>query len=313
MANVSGQGNNFNALNYLGEVFAQGTKFTTNFLELVGQAEPRRAFDLDFSLNQNYDLEAPAQKSITENASTTAPTATTYVRSQELQAVQIFQYTIDLTDLKLMARARMSGLNSRVNDQVVQDELAFQIAANLSQMRLDLEWHMLNGAYQKATNATTASQMRGILNDSNIAAVDASSQTLSRDLLDTLFQTMANNGARFSDCFLLVPASQKAAVDKAYAYEPTDRYIGGSQIQSVIHSFGRVNVLYVPNTLASTSVAVVDMAYVEPVFMPSAEGNEVYLEELAKTGMSTKHQLVTLASIDYTHGQLHGKITNLAA
>lgn len=311
MSNVSGIGTNFNALNYLGEVFLPGTKGTTNFLQMLQGKEIRRVQDIDFALNANYDLEAPVQKSITETDSITAPTATTYVLDQELQSMQIFQYSVNLTDIKLMSRARRAGLN-QASDQTVHDELAFQIEANLAQMRLDLEWHMLNSTYQKATAANVAPQMRGILNDSNIAAVAAGSAALDKALMNQLFKEMADNGAKFQDAVILVPAAQKSRIDDALAFEPTDRFVAGVQLRRVYHTFGSCYILYVPNSLASSTIAVVDMAYITPTFMPQLNGSEVTLELLARTGMAQKHQLSAIASVDYTHGSFHGKITGLA-
>jgi len=311
MANVSGLGTNFNSLNYLGEVFLPGTKGTTNFLQLLADKTPRRVYDIDFALSQDYDLETPAQKAITEADSVTAPTAITYTRSQEIQSAQIFQYTINLTDMKLFSLARRAGLN-QADATIVTNELVFQIEANMAQMRLDLEFHYLNGTYQKGVDATTASQMRGILNDSNIAAVAADGAPLDKALMNVLFKEMADNGAKFQDSFILVPAAQKANLDNAFAFEPTDRFVAGVRLQRLYHTFGKCDVLYVPNTLASSSIAVVDAAFIEPVFIPQMDGREVVLELLARTGMAQKHQLVTLASIDYMHGSLHGKLTGLA-
>ena len=102
MANVSGQGTVWNLPNYVGELFEVNKK-ATPFLSMIGGlgGAGRMVQSDEFALNQNYELNAAAQPAITETDSLTAPTAVEYVRSQDVNTVQIFQKAVAISYSKL--------------------------------------------------------------------------------------------------------------------------------------------------------------------------------------------------------------------
>ena len=79
MANVSAIGTTQNDPNYLGILFEIGQN-KTPLLNMIGGVNGGRSVPTwNFALNSNYALETPSQPSISEDASVTAPTPTTYV------------------------------------------------------------------------------------------------------------------------------------------------------------------------------------------------------------------------------------------
>ena len=279
----------------------------------------------EIAMSSQYALETFAQPAITEAGSTTAPTAVAYDRSGETNVMQIFQKAVNVTYARQSAAGRLrfaevstSGYAYSSSPLVnpVSDELAFQAAAAREQLLGDLEVTLLSGTYQKATSASVANKARGIISAVSTNTVNAASAQLEKSLINELLRGMAGNGAKFRRLVIFANAYQKQKLSDIYSFVPTDRNVGGSNIQLIETDFGMAEVVFNRNVPAGT-LLFADMASCYLVSQPVPGKSYMpdglfFMEELAKTGASEKYQMYGQLSIDYGSEKFHGTITSLA-
>jgi len=318
MANTNATGTSWNCPNYTGELYLIGAN-QTPFLNMIGGLEGtnvRIVSAMEFPLAQPWALESASQPAVTETTSLTAPTPWTYVRGQDTNTVQIFHRSITISYTKqsvvgsIVADAT-TGLVDKTQDQPVQNEKDFQIAANLRQIAVNADYTFLNGAYQKATSAAVAAKSRGIITAATTNTVDANSAALSRTLFNALIAEMAGNGAQFQNPVIFCNAFQKQKITEIYGYTPADRNVGGMDIKQIETDFATFGVVWDPHVPAAT-LLVADLAVCHPVFLPVPGKGTLFYEELAKTGASEKGQLFGQMGLDYGPEEFHGTITSLA-
>ena len=317
MANVSGQGTSWNLPNYLGALYLMGAN-QTPFLNMIGGLQGGRArlvSHFEHALASTWDLETAAQPAIDETTSATAPTATSYVRGQDKNTCQIFQESVNVTYKKLSLGGSITadattGLVGMDDVNSVEDELDFQINANMKQIAVNCEYSMLNGVYQQATDAGTAAKMRGIVTACSTNAVNASSADLSRDLVNELLRTMAANGSQFINPVIFVNAFQKQRLSEIFGYAPADRNVGGLDIKQIETDFAMLGIVWAPHMVTST-LLIADLAVCQPVFCPVPSKGVLFYEELAKAGAAEQGQIYGQIGLDYGPEEFHGKITNL--
>lgn len=311
--NFTGAATSFNLPNYTGELFQFGQQ-DTPFLNLIGGLNGGNIPVIEsseFTLNQNWQLNAASQPAISETASATAPTATHYDRRNETNVVQIFHRAIDVSYSKLGDANHVAAINVLGEVQPVRNEKDFQITANLKQIAKDANYTFLHGAYQKATAANVANKTRGVVTAITSKVIANTQATeLSKDMLDDLFRTSADDGFDWSNAVIFVNAYNKQKISKLYEVMPPDRREGGNNIESILTDFGRVSVIYEP-TMGGT-LAMLDMNKIVPVVRNIVgKGYGVFYEDLAKVGASEKGQLYGEMGIDYGSEYFHAKITNL--
>lgn len=325
MANdtVTGYTSNWNAAPVTGSSLITFSPTQYPFLSRISGI--KEAQSDEYAMSAQYALEAFAQPAITEAGSTTAPTAVSYDRTNEVNAIQIFQKTVAVTYARQSAANRLrfaevgtSGYaysnDPRLNP--VSDELAFQANAAKEQAYGDLEVSCISGVYAKATSAAVANKMRGIATACTSNTVDASSAKLDKDMIDELLAEMATSGAKFVRPVIYANAFNKQVLSSIYTFVPTDRNVGGGNIQRIETDFGIFEVVFNRNMPTST-VLFADMAAVYLVTQPVP--NKPYmpdglflLEELSKTGAAETHQLYGQLGIDYGSEKYHGTITGTA-
>jgi len=309
MSNVSGTGTVWNLLNYLGTLFT-ASRARTPLLNILGGLDgTKETSNFEFATNQDYDLGTASQPAITETASLTAPTATTYVREQDKNVTQIFQESVSLSYAKLSNRDRLSGISTTGKDAVIASELDFQIMANMQKIARDVEFTFLQGVYQIATSAGVANKTRG-MNAAAETTIAAGSVDLSKPLIQQLLKEMFDAGSLFEIPVFIVNAFQKQALSEIYAYAPTDRNIGGVNIQMIETDFGEIGVMLNSFQLASTLLCA-DLAVVSAVSQPVPGKGHMFYEELAKTGAGEEGQLFGQIGLDHGPGWAHGTITGL--
>jgi hypothetical protein len=321
----TGYASNWNVPNVNGATLLT---FSANEYPFLGRVAGRRIAQSDeFAMSAQYALEAFSSTGVTEADSTAAPTAVAYERTSEVNAIQIFHKSINVTYNKLASSNRLkfaevgtSGLaySSDPLQNAIDSELAFQVGRVQEQLYGNLETAMLSGTYQKATSAAVANQMGGIISLTSAGAntVAASSAQLSKELVDELLRGMAAGGAKFSRGVIYANAYQKQKLSNIYSFVPTDRNMGGANIQMIETDFGRFEVVFSRFVPAGT-VLLADMAYVNLVnqtvpnkqYMPDGL---FLMEQLAKTGASEKWQMYGQLSVDIGSKSLHGTITGLA-
>jgi hypothetical protein len=318
MANTEAAATVWNCPNYTGELFLVGA-LRTPFLNMIGGLQGdsiRTVGDFQFPLAQPWSLEAASQPAITETTSLTAPTPWTYVRSQDVNTVQIWQRQVSVSYAKQSVTGQVTadattGLTDINDRQPVQNEKDFQINAHMRQVAFDFDYTCLNGAYQQATAANVAAKTRGIITGATTNTVDASSVTLSKSLINQLLRTMAGNGSEFLNPVVFCNAFQKQKITDIYSYAPEDRNVGGTNIKQLETDFAMLGVVWAPNVPAAT-LLIADVAFCAPVFLPVPEKGVLFYEELSKTGASEKGQIYGQMGVDYGPEEMHGTITNLA-
>lgn len=318
MANVAA-GTLWNLPNLAGQLFTPSHVQTPFLDRIAGAADVSSP---EFAMSSSYDMESASQPAITETASLTAPTAVSYVRSNEKNVAQIFQSQISLSYAKMSDAQRLQrvevGTSGYAYDEAgsnpVSDELAFQVQTHMNQMKMDMEYSFLNGSYQLATSAAVAYKTRGLITGSTTNTVAAGSVDVTKAIMDSLFKEMADNGAfsQGGNMTIMCNAWNKQRLTDIYTYVPQDRTVGGSNIEKIYTDFGEMEILYVPRVPAAT-IAVVNTSKLNLVFQPvagkpTAEGR-VILEPLSKTGAGEKWQLYTQAGIDYGSSYFHGTVT----
>jgi len=254
-------------------------------------------------------LASASQPAITEAVSVASNTATTIVRGQDTNTVQIFQETVEVSKAKQSTTGEIAGI-SVIGDQPVKDEFDFQKNAQLRQIAIDLDYSMLNGTYAAATDATTAAKMRGLANAISTNAVAAAAATLSKALVDEMLRTMAASGAIFENVVFVMNAFQKQKLSDIYGYAPENRNIGGVNIKQIETDFGMVGVMYDPH-MATDDLYAVEMSVCSPVFVP-VDGQLIQFEDLAKVAASRKGQWYAQIGLDYGPEEYHGALTGLS-
>ena len=317
MANQNAAATVWNCPNYTGELYMIGAN-QTPFLNMIGGlqgANIRTVGDFQFSLAQPWALESASQPAITETTSLTAPTPWTYVRTQDVNTVQIFQRQVSVSYAKQSVTGQVTADSTtglaELGAQPVQNERDFQIMAHMRQIAINVDYTFLNGAYQQATSAAVAAKCRGIITACSTNTVNASSAALTKALIDQLLRTMAGNGAEFVNTVIFCNAFQKQKLSDIYGYAPEDRNIGGYNIKQIETDFAQLGIVWAPNVPAAT-LLVADLAFCAPVFLPVPEKGVLFYEELSRTGASEKGQIYGQLGIDYGPEEYHGTITSLA-
>jgi hypothetical protein len=317
MANQNAAATVWNCPNYTGELYLIGAN-QTPFLNMIGGLQGgniRTVSDFQYPLAQPWALESASQPAITETASLTAPNPWTYVRSQDVNTVQIWQRQVSVSYAKQSVTGQVTADGTTglvmLDQQPVQNELDFQITAHMRQIALDVDYTFLNGAYQQATDAATAAKTRGIITGATTNTVAAGSAALTKALIDQLLRTMAANGSEFINPVIFVNAFQKQAISNIYGYAPEDRNVGGYNIKQIETDFAVLGIVWAPNVPAAT-LLVADLAFCAPVFLPVPDKGVLFYEELSKTGASEKGQIYGQLGLDYGPEEYHGTITGLA-
>lgn len=302
--------------NYVGELFVVGQTATPFLNEIggIGGANAKITQSFEFPITQEVALNAGSQPEITEDASVAGIAKSKYTRSQTSNTVQIFQEAVEVSYAKQSTYNLISGLNVGGTNPV-RDEMAFQKQMILRQIAKNVEYTMINGVYQKATDNITAAKTRGIIaaiTTNEISALDENDDAtaLTKELVEDLLAEMAVNGAVFENPVILVNAFQKMALTKLYTVLPTDRRVGGSNILTIETDFTRLGIMYVPQMPADTLV-VADLAHIAPVFCPVPGKGLLFYEDLAKVGASVSGQFYGQIGLDYGPEIYHGKITGL--
>jgi len=315
MANVSSVTSQFNAPNYIGELFKIGQNRTT-FLNAIGGIDGAnlvQSSSFQFPLNQQYSLESASQPDISETDSFTAPTPTTFVRSQDTNVCQIFQKKISVSYQKQSHVGLVSGLANVDGSQPVRNERDFQVMANLKQMAVEMEYTFLEGTYQLGSNTSTSYQTRGIVTACTTNTVDASDAAFSKSLMDQLLRSMFDSGAEIENgnCIIFCSPIIKQAISEVYGLQERRDGVGGVVVNTVLTDLGELEVRLTPYITAST-LLVADVEKIRPVVCPVPGKGYLFEEELSKAGASEDLQLYSQMGIDYSAEEFHGTITNLA-
>lgn len=302
----------WNLPNYAGELFTADAINTPFFSMIGGLTGGFETDNFEFPVGSQYSMPTADQPGITETASLTAPTATSFVRDQKTNVVQIFQEKVSISYEKLSNTGRMSGLNTVGQQNNAPSEKDFQISKTLEKIARDIEYTCINGVYQISTASDVANKSRGMISLCSTGnTVGAASATLTKAILDTLFREMFNNGAQFKNMVIWCNAYQKQVISSIYGYAPQDRNIGGVNIKQIETDFGNMGIA-LNRFMPTDTILVSDMSAVNPVFQPVPKKGNFFYEELSKSGASEDGQIYGHFGLDHGMSFMHGTVTGLA-
>lgn len=302
-------------VNYLGELFLIGA-YQTPFLNMIGGLDGARSKvtrSFQFPVAQPWALSGASQPNITEDASVSSNTGTTVTRGQDLNTVQIFQETVEVSYAKQSTYGEISGLASTqtIGGQPVTDEMAFQRMAALKQIAIDADFTFMQGAYVASSTGDSAPRSRGMLTAVSTNEVAGGAADLTKAMINELMREMASNGAVFENMVMFCNAFQKQNISDIYGYAPENRTVGGVNIQQIYTDFAPVGVVYTPN-IPTDDILIADMNYCYPVFCPVPGKGLLFYEDLAQSAASMKGQMYGQIGLDHGPEEYHGKITNLS-
>lgn len=320
MANVSAAANTFNLPNYVGELFLVGGN-QTPFLTMIGGLSNggRAVAGWEYPVSVEEALNTAAQPDITETASLTAPTPTTYVPTQTTNVCQIFQRQVSVSYARMSDNATLSGL-SLLGINPITDPVEHQKMRNLEQIAVDVEYTMLNGVYQKAAAAVSggaaekSNKMRGIITAITTNVV-AAGGALTKAQINTLVASMADHGAPFKNAVLFGNSTVKQAITGLFGTTPLgavpqSRNVGGLNIETIVTDFGEIGVAYDRYVPAGT-LLIADLAFVTPVSLAVPGKGHMFYEPLSKTGAGESGQYYGQIGLAYGPEVYHGKITGI--
>jgi hypothetical protein len=174
MAGISALGTNYNLPNYTGILHALTPADTPFFSAIGGLTGGRQSTSTEFEW-QTYDLRDASQPAIVEGAD--APTLTGRVRANVTNVVQIHHSAVGVAYSKAAAVGLKSGTNNDLQNPV-RDELDWQIEQELKAMVRDVNYSLINGAYQKPADNNTGRKTRGLL-----AAITTNAQIATETLV----------------------------------------------------------------------------------------------------------------------------------
>lgn len=310
---ANGMAQSFLVLNYSGQLFDK----TNTDTPLVASLPRRDTNSVEFVINSTYATEAPEQPAISETASLTAPDPTYVTRAQETNVVQIFQYTTGVSYMKQANTGTMAGVNIAGQQNNVPNEFDFQMGVKTKKARTDLEYTLINGAYQKASDDSTANKTRGLVAAITTNVEAAADAEMNFDLLNKLLRKMAKNNADMSNLVILCDDITKAQITNNWSklpgfLLPNSRNVGGLAIDQIVTPHGTIGVMVHRMCPAQTAL-VVNMGVLEIVEMPTPGKGNFFWEPLAKVGAGDKGHLYGTAGLDYGPEWYHGKITGLNA
>lgn len=174
MSGITGMGTTFNLPNYHGELFAISPPDTPLLSAIGGLTGGGMATSVEFEWQQ-FDLRAPGPNVALEGAA--APTGVARVRNNVRNVCEVHQSKVSLSYTKQSTpgmAASPSAAPYRVDDgsNPVTNELDWQVAQELTQIAMDVEYSFIQGVYANPTDNTAPRKTRGILNAITTNAVE---------------------------------------------------------------------------------------------------------------------------------------------
>ncbi|MFA5423357.1 MAG: DUF5309 family protein [Phycisphaerae bacterium] len=299
-------------LNYLGQLYLVGAN-QTPFLNMIGglTGGAKTSASFNFPLAQTWAARAGDQSTAVKSEATsiTDVNAITYTRTQDFNTCQIMKYPYEVSFAKQSTYGEISGVAIANGDQPVRDELAFQRAAAMKQLAIDLEFSGFQGHYVEQSVSSTVATTRGLIEACEANTVPAGTVALTLAHINALLLEMSANGAEFENMVLFCNGFQKQAISNLFGYAPEDRNVGGVNVKQLETDFCQLGVVWAPQMKTDT-ILVADMAKVSLVFCPW-KGQLIADVPEAVTTAKEGGFLYTQVGLDYGPEEMHGTITGL--
>ncbi len=167
MALVSAAVTTFNVENFGGPLY-NITPEDTPLLAAIGGSFGGDLVNATVFGWQEHDLRSASQTSALEGAD--APTASARSRDNVNNVLQIIHETVDVSYTKQATAGQLGDIDSAhplvMSDgqpNPVTDEMAWQIEVRLKEIKRDMEFALINGAFVEPANNSTARKTRGLL------------------------------------------------------------------------------------------------------------------------------------------------------
>jgi len=333
MSGITGQGTTFDLPNFTGELFSV-TPQDTPFLSSIGGLTGGRSVNGDPLISwQYYDLrDAESDRQRVEGGSVDPEQR---VRRTDHNVVEIHQEAVELSYTKQAAVNQVAGSGSAhphggslSGSNPVQDEMAWQLRAQLVQKARDIEVSFLTGTFANPASNATPRRTRGLVAAIERGVVDADDNTEKANvvdgggadlteevLLNALQEAWENGGLMIDETrTAIVNAYQKRKLTEVFitdkGYAETTRDVGGVHVSVIETDFGRVNIML--NRHASTDqVVVASLEQCVPRFLEIPGKGHFFVEPLAKSGASDEAQLYGEVGLEYGNPIAHALIDNL--
>jgi hypothetical protein len=261
-----------------------------------------------FTVAQTSSVTIPAQSRVVAEDDSRTPTPTTYTRGQDTNAIQVHQQVAEVTDMKESNYGQRAGLN--VNEQIQPiSEMDFQVASNMQQIAVDLNYSCINGSYV-AAGSSTAGQTRGLANAISTNNVAGGSANLSMAMINEILRTMQLAGSPMMDIACLCSGYQLERINALYGYPIQSNSQGGYSMKMISTPYGDFSLINDYN-MPTDELYFTEMSVLKLVIQP-LPGGLVTVESLARTGASSKKQILLQAGLDYGPEEYHGSVTGLS-
>lgn len=312
MPNITGTGTVFNLPNYAGQLYT-ASPTATPFLNLI-RGNAVKTDNFQFATGVEYAHEPASQPAISETDSQTAPTAISYVRSQNTNVTQIFHEKVSVTYAKQSNSGRLSGINTAGAQNNTPNELDFQTARALEKIARDIEYTFLNGTYQLADSSATANKTRGMLEAAG-TVIDCENEELSQEFLKAAYKASYDAGADFTNMVLICNSGVKQYITDLYASQwgfalPPTRNIGGVNVTQIETDFGALSIL-LSRFIPANVLLGADISCIRPVEQDVPNKGNFFREQLSKTGAAEEYQIFGQMGLDHGPSWKHFKIINI--
>ena len=299
--------------NYSGLLFAKG-RIETPFSTMIG-AKRKITNHTEFSIGVEYNVGEGEIPNYSENDTLNAPDAKIATRGQTTNVTQIFMDSFAVGDVKTSNMGTLAGLNVAGQQPNPMNELDFQAGVTMQRIAKSVEKTFIQGTYNKATSDATVNKTRGIVSAITSNVVDLQDNAISIwDVADLLVK-MRKNGAPTAGLVLWCDSvtkfqfSAEAAANNFRVY-PDSRTVNGLNITRIETPAGAIDIhegVYLPEGTA----LLLNFGVIAPVEQPVPGKGNFYLQEMAKTGFSTKYSILGQIGLDHGPEWMHGKFTGI--
>lgn len=299
--------------NYSGLLFAKG-RVLTPFSTMIG-AKRRTTNHVEFATGVEYTVGEGEIPNYSENDTLTAPEGTVATRNQKSNVTQIFMDSFAVGDVKMSNMGTLSGLNVAGQQPNPANELDFQAGIVMQRIAKSIEKTFIQGTYNKAENDAQVNKTRGIVEAITTNTMDLGGKAISIwDVADMLVM-IRNAGGDTSGLVLWCDSvtkfqfSAEAAANNFNVYN-NHHNVHGLNITRVETPAGAVD-LYEGVYLPAGTAMLLNFNVIAPVEQIVPGKGNFYLQEMAKTGFSTKYSILGQIGLDHGPEWMHGKFTNI--
>jgi hypothetical protein len=301
---------------YAGELYLF-KNYSNPFLASLGSGG-KITDNFDFALSSSATLASGVQPSISETDSVTAPTSfDNFTRDQDVNTCQIIQKYVRTSNKMLSSWNKQIGNSSDYGsiggENMLADVHEWNTNTTLKQIYRDMNYSCWNGSYQRAANAATAAQTRGLdeaitTNETTISGVITD---ITKAQMDAHLVSVFDTGVDMSETVIWVGASAKVALSNLYSLnlqtQPRDRQVGGVNVQMLVTDFGEFPIA-VDFDVPSNKIFFVNMGIVSNVWCPVFGKGNLFYEEKADAAAARTGMLYGQWGLDYGAEEYHSVI-----